>query len=97
MTILGPMKGIPPLAAARLQCWVILLSGYRYEIKFKSTHQHYNADALSRLSLDEKDSNNGSEATLFNIHQIETIPVTATEIQKAAHHVPVLSQVLQFT
>ena len=63
MTILGPKKGIPSLAAARLQRWEILLSGYRYEIKFKSTHQHCNADALSKLPLDVKDSKNISEAT----------------------------------
>ena len=68
MTILGPKKGISSLAAARLQHWEILLSGYRYEIEFMSTHQHYNADALSRLPLDVKDSKYGSEATLLNIY-----------------------------
>lgn len=50
-TILGPKKGIPSLAAARLQRWAILLSAYEYEIKYKSTHAHSNADGLSRLPL----------------------------------------------
>ena len=90
MTILIPKKGIPSLAAARFQqFWMILLSRYCYEIEFRSTHQHYNADALSRLPLDVKDSKNGSEASLFNIYQIETIPVTATEIQRASRRDPV--------
>jgi hypothetical protein len=31
--ILGPMKGKPSLAAARLQTWALLLSAYEYEIK----------------------------------------------------------------
>ena len=69
----------------------------RYEIKFKSTHQHCNADALFRLPLEVKDSNNGSEAAWFNICQTETLPVTATKIQKSTHLDPVLSQVLHFT
>ena len=30
--ILGPKKGTPPLAAARLQRWAILLSVYKYQI-----------------------------------------------------------------
>ena len=38
MTTLGPKKGIPSLAAARLQRWTILFSGYRYEIEFRPTH-----------------------------------------------------------
>ena len=91
MTILGSKKGIPSLAAARLQRWEVLLSGYRYEIKFRSTHQHCNADALSRLPLDVKDSNNKSKTTLLIIYQIETFPVTATEIQRATCRGPALS------
>ena len=62
--------------------------------EFRSTHQHY---ALSRPPLDVKDCSNGSEVTLFNIHQIKTLPVTATKIQRATHRDPVLSQVLHFT
>ena len=63
ITIFRSMKGILYLTAARLQHWEILLLGYRYENKFRSTHQHCNADALARLPLDVKDSNSGSEAT----------------------------------
>ena len=71
--------------------------GYCYEIEFRSTHQHCKADALSRLLLNMKDSKNGSKATLFNIYQIETLPVTAIEIQRATRRDPVLSQVLHFS
>ena len=80
MTILGPKKGIPSLATVILQHWVILLSDYHYKIEFWSTHQQRNADALPRLPLDVKDSKNGSEAILFSIYQIDTLPVTATEM-----------------
>ena len=33
-TILGSKKQVPPLAAARLQRWAIILSAYKYEIEF---------------------------------------------------------------
>ena len=32
LSIFGPKKGIPPLAAAKLQRWAILLSAYTYDI-----------------------------------------------------------------
>ena len=51
--ILGPKKGIPSLAAARLQRWAILLSAYNCDIIFKPTQAHSNADGLSRLMLPE--------------------------------------------
>ena len=52
--ILGPKKGIPSLAAARLQRWAIILSDYEYDIQYKSTEEHSNADGLSRLPLRER-------------------------------------------
>ena len=33
MAIMGHRMGIPLQAAARLQCWAVLLSGYRYDIE----------------------------------------------------------------
>ena len=50
-TILGPKKGIPPIAAARLQRWALQLAAHNYTIKFRPTKAHANADALSCLPL----------------------------------------------
>ena len=33
-TILGPKRGVPPLAAARMQRWALLLSAYTYQIQY---------------------------------------------------------------
>eukprot|EP00731_Ephydatia_muelleri_P017950 Em0010g1048a len=52
-TILGPKKGIPVVAASRLQRWAMLLAAYTYDIQYRSTHENGNADGLSRLPLQE--------------------------------------------
>ena len=46
VTLFGHNKTIPPLAAARLQRWAIILSAYAYEIEYKPTCQHANADSF---------------------------------------------------
>ena len=45
--ILGPKKGLPTLAAARLQCWAMFLSAYQYDLEFRMTDKHCNADGFS--------------------------------------------------
>ena len=49
--IFGPKSGIPPLAAARMQRWALLLSGYLYEIVHRSSSENASVDMLSRLPL----------------------------------------------
>ena len=97
MAILGSKKGVPSLAAARLQRWAVLLSAYKYDIKFKSTQAHANADGLSRLPL-TIDSTEGQslEASIFNLAQIDCLPVTATQVQQATRVDPCLSKVMQY-
>ena len=76
--ILGPKKGIPLLAAARMQRWELLLSGYSYDIHFRPTTAHGNADCLSRLPLSHSSAiGNYEDASLFNICQVEALPIHA--------------------
>ena len=49
VTILGPKVGVPLLAAARMQRWSLILAAYQYEIEYRKSAEHANADALSRL------------------------------------------------
>ena len=51
--ILCQKKGIPSLAAARMQRWSLLFSAYQHEIFFKPTDKHCNADGVSRLPIGE--------------------------------------------
>ena len=50
-TLQGPRNGIPTLAAARMQKWALLLSAYQYDIVYRSTTKHSNADCLFRLPI----------------------------------------------
>ena len=97
LSILGPKTGVPTLAAARLQRWAILLSAYSYEIEFKPTLRHGNADALSRLPLTgDKSWVSSMEASLFNLYQIQTLPMSFKDLELATQRDPVLSEVYSF-
>ena len=93
--ILGPKKGIPSLAAARLQRWALLLSAYEYEIKYKPTDNHKNADGLSRLPLRTEEAV-PDKVSIFNVTQVQALPVTFRSIQKATRRDKILSKVLEY-
>lgn len=46
-----PDRGIPTMAAARIQRWALILAVYEYEILYKEGKKNGNADCLSRLPL----------------------------------------------
>jgi len=95
--IFGPKHGIPPLAAARLQRWSLILAAYSYDIQFRPTGAHANADGLSRLPLkNEEPSVTSEEPAIFNVSQIESLPVTAKQMQAATRTDPVLSKVFRY-
>ena len=52
LTIFGHKKGIPTMAASKLQWWVIILSTYTYTISYKHTKKHGKTDCLSRFPLE---------------------------------------------
>ena len=44
--ILGPKSAVPILAAARMQRWALVLSAYDYDLAYRRSEEHSNADAL---------------------------------------------------
>ena len=73
ITIFSPEKGIPTLVASRLQRWAIILSAYSYNIEYKATKEHGNADSLSRLPTgpDSSFENTQSLSPVINLIQDE--------------------------
>ena len=97
-TILGPKKGIPPLAAARLQRWAWILSAYSYGIEFRLTGEHCNADGLSRLPLSVAPPDDpNADPRVFNISQMELLPVTVRKLGAATASDRILSKVIRYT
>ena len=95
--IFGSKKGIPSLAAARLQRWALLLSGYDYNICFKPTETHSNADGLSRLPLHDQEAIGETKTvSIFNLSQIQALPVTCNQVQAATRRDPVLSKIVDY-
>ena len=94
--IFGPKKGVPSLAAARLQRWALLLSAYKYDISYKPSLEHANADGLSRLPLPTSGSQSDDVAHLFNIGQIQSLPVTVEDVKNATRSDRVLSKVYRY-
>ena len=99
MSILGPKRNLPTLAAARLQRWAILLLGYQYDLEFRRSEQHSNADGFSRLPRASRDGADDTAAgtTAFNLHQIEAIPLSAKELREATRKDPSLRAVSWYT
>lgn len=99
LNIFSPSKGLPATAAARLQRYAVFLSSYSYEIKYRNTKLHTNADALSRL-VNEQVPPSEEEADpvdLFHLSQLDELPVTCATLRRETQKDPILSQVYQQT
>eukprot|EP00118_Oscarella_pearsei_P019662 m.210275 g.210275 ORF g.210275 m.210275 type:complete len:281 (+) comp39743_c0_seq9:3016-3858(+) len=98
VSILHQKKEIPKVAAARLQRWATILSAHRYEIIYRSSKDHMNADCLSRLPIPSEQAEDVSSgaARRVNWSQMEFLPVTAADLATATSKDPVLAKVLLF-
>jgi len=85
-TIGGKKTGVPTLAAARLQCWSLILSAYRYEIKHYKRGEHSSADAMSRSSC--KEPSLPLQQSIFNVTTVDDLPISIKEIREATRKDP---------
>lgn len=104
LTLFGPTKPTPALAANRIARWALFLSQFDYQIEYRKTSEHANADSLSRLPIqgdsifDGEESDDGGEI----VCQIETLskqvdPADSTTLRKESGKDPVLSCVMRYT
>jgi len=92
--ILGEKEGIPPLAAARMQRWALLLSAYQYKIQYIPGKRNYVADCMSRLP-----SLTGKHDSAERVHSVvltEQLPIVASQIVKASETDSEIASVLTF-
>lgn len=82
--IFGEHKGLPVMSALRMQHYAIYLQSFDYEIRFRRSSDHANADAMSRIPLLRTDPENEIEETdVIELNQIDTLPLTAAELAQA--------------
>ena len=92
--LIGADKPLPSMAAARIQRWAVLLSGYNYELKYRCGDANGNADCMSRLPLDD-DEPVSAEITIL-LNDLVRAPVTAQEVQLHSRRDPIISRVIDF-
>ena len=76
-----------------MQRWALLLSAHQYDIKYRSSEQHYNADGLSRLPLHVAHTEH-SQAEIFYFKEVTNAPVTSVQVKRFTHTDPVMSEVV---
>ncbi|XP_021354167.1 uncharacterized protein K02A2.6-like [Mizuhopecten yessoensis] len=98
VAIFNPEKSIPTTTASRMQRYALFLSGLTYDIEYKHTKAHGNADSLSRLPLKGEgpvDSDDDKAINALHISQLDQLPVTQTQIRRETIRDPLLSTVYQ--
>lgn len=67
-----------------MQHYAIFLQSFDYEIRFRRSADHANADALSRISLTQTWPENViEESEAVELSYIETLPLIANELMQA--------------
>ncbi|XP_054259272.1 uncharacterized protein K02A2.6-like [Macrosteles quadrilineatus] len=105
--IFGSKRGVPSLAAARLQRWALILSAYNFEVKYRKGSSLPHADALSRLPLPENETLELDENYISHVESCvremnffnsgsDDSPITSLEIGQLTDKDPLLSKVQDF-
>ena len=96
--LLGENKGIPMMAAARIQRWALTLEAYDYTLAYKEGSKHANADALSRLPLPDSPAVTPPAGdVILLLEHMDSTPVDVAQICTWTRQDPVLSRVHQWT
>lgn len=80
LNIFAPTKALPAYTALRMQHYAVFLQGYRFNIKYKNTKQHSNADCLSRLPIPETLITECDVIDIYKIGLIQDIPVSTEQL-----------------
>ncbi|CAH8499886.1 unnamed protein product [Dicrocoelium dendriticum] len=105
LAIFGSKSGIPVYTANRLQRWAITLLGYDFEIKYVSTKNIGQADALSRLLGNHQPQREDSiiatislesEVSQVLIETLRKLPITFEMVRVASTRDPIIQQAIKY-
>ena len=87
------------MAAARLQQWAVLLSGYDFDIIFKNSAGNVNADFFSHFPLQSLADDEDLDPDVHHVFATVTdeLPVTAAEIADGTKTHSLLIKVYEYT
>lgn len=96
--IFGDKKGIPQMAASRVQRWAVFLSGYDFSIKHIKGKDNCLADCLSRMPTTEQDTSDDSADDYTYLNFIdESIPlISLNTVKKETDNDKNLRQIREF-
>ncbi|KAF7686487.1 hypothetical protein C0J45_22906 [Silurus meridionalis] len=98
VSIFNAQKGVSAMASARLQRWSLFLGAHQYDIEYKGTKLHGNADGLSCLPLKLTEESMAMDpADMFQTSIVSQFPVTNAAIQRETRNDPTLSKVYDIT
>ncbi|XP_063690787.1 uncharacterized protein K02A2.6-like [Bolinopsis microptera] len=91
-------KPIPEMTAGRLTRWALFLMNYQYDIQYRNTKDHANADMLSRLpkSVTHPVRERDEFGDMFALTMSETL-LNAELVANDTRKDPILSRVLEYT
>jgi len=94
IALFGEKRGIPQMAAGRLQRWALFLSGFDYTIQYVRGKENEGADGLSRLPIEEKDDSKiKNDFDYFHFLAEDKIPLDAEKIKSGIRTDTLLSKV----
>lgn len=99
--LFSPDREIPVMTAQRITRWACKLRAYNFEVRFRPTKQHSNADGLSRLPLgadetfDFTEEKEDAEFAHLIAGQLFDSPIDGTHIASETDKDIVLSEVKQ--
>ncbi len=94
---LAPHAKQPPIAAERVQRWAMFLSGFNYTIQCRSGKSNANADGLSRLPTENRETTPDEGTDQAQVLQVEVLPITSKQIREQSRKDPRLAQVMRYT
>ncbi|UYV71932.1 K02A2.6-like, partial [Cordylochernes scorpioides] len=102
VTLFSENKGIPTIAANRIQRWAIILSAYQYKIEYIKGTSNTEADVLSRLPMftpepDSKEPDSEPVEMVLLMDALDSSPVTSDDIRTSLPGDPALRQALDHT
>lgn len=95
LALFGENRSLPPMVAARLQCWSLFLSGFNYNFRHIKGKLNIQADALSRCPVVDNQLPETEEYDY--VHFIEKqAPVDLFKIRSETRRDPILGKLFNY-